>query len=282
MKGTACGKANASSGGSHGVWLLLSTSIALRSQRYTHLWAFIIYLSQKIMDNPQYYQPLSHALHAPLVSTSHSSPRQPYAPYASHQHPPVTNGAGSGHREEEEEEEEDDEEVVEEELEHHDTDHHHQSASSHSSPRVNAAQSQSSSAGCVLPNLDSHSRLVSPYSSRSAATATPSADYRHNAPQQDHVQPTTNEDGTERRKPGRPRGSRNRKPRVSAGSATKAPANTQHPGFYQYPPAPGTNQQNQQFYEFQWRALNLCSEFYNAAEELVVSGCMQLAIAQIA
>ena len=31
------------------------------------------------------------------------------------------------------------------------------------------------------------------------------------------------------------------------------------------------SQQNQQFYEFQWRALNLCSEFYNAAEELVVS-----------
>ena len=82
-----------------------------------------------------------------------------------------------------------------------------------------------------------------------------------------------NDDGTEKRKPGRPRGSRNRKPRVSSGSATKAPANTQHPGFYQYPPAPGANtsQQNQQFYEFQWRALNLCSEFYNAAEELVVS-----------
>lgn len=50
--------------------------------------------------------------------------------------------------------------------------------------------------------------------------------------------------------------------------------NSQHPGFYQYPPAPGgaaQHAQNQQFYEFQWRALNLCSEFYNAAEELVVS-----------
>lgn len=91
--------------------------------------------------------------------------------------------------------------------------------------------------------------------------------------QRDNTQAPANEDGNEKRKPGRPRGSRNRKPRVSAGSATKAPANTQHPGFYQYPPAPGTNmsQQNQQFYEFQWRALNLCSEFYNAAEELVVS-----------
>ena len=109
------------------------------------------------MDNPQYYQPLSHALNAPLVSASHQSPRQSYAHYAPHQHPPVTNGAGSGHREEEEEEEDDDDEVVEEELDHHDADHPHQSASSHSSPRVNAAQTQSSSTGCVLPDLDSAS-----------------------------------------------------------------------------------------------------------------------------
>lgn len=28
---------------------------------------------------------------------------------------------------------------------------------------------------------------------------------------------------------------------------------------------------NQHFYDFQWRALNLCSEFYQAAEELIVS-----------
>lgn len=110
------------------------------------------------MDNPQYYQPLSHALHAPVVTTSHSSPRQSYAHYAPHQQLPVTNGAGSGHREEEEEEDDDDEEVVEEELDHHDADHPHQSASSHSSPRVNAAQSQSSSAGCVLPDRDSSLR----------------------------------------------------------------------------------------------------------------------------
>ena len=106
----------------------------------------------------------------------------------------------------------------------------------------------------------------------SPPAASASTDYRQPPPQQDHAQPSANDDG-EKRKPGRPRGSRNRKPRASTGSATKAPANTQHPGFYQYPPAPGANmsQQNQQFYEFQWRALNLCSEFYNAAEELIVS-----------
>ncbi|KAI0768082.1 hypothetical protein BD413DRAFT_566552 [Trametes elegans] len=202
------------------------------------------------MDNPQYYQPLSHALHAPLVSASHPSPRQQYASYTSHQQPTVTNGAGSGHREEEEEEEEDDDEVVEEELDHHDADHR-QSASSHSSPRVNAAQPQSRSTGAPAP--------------------TAPADYhRQPAPQQDTTQHIIHEDGTEKRKPGRPRGSKNRKPRVSAGSTSKAPSNVAHPGFYQYPPAPPANMsQNQQFYEFQWRALNLCSEFYNAAEELV-------------
>lgn len=38
------------------------------------------------------------------------------------------------------------------------------------------------------------------------------------------------------------------------------------------PQHPDVNAQNQQYYEFQWRVLNLCAEFYNAAEELVV--CM--------
>jgi hypothetical protein len=60
----------------------------------------------------------------------------------------------------------------------------------------------------------------------------------------------------------------------------KEPANAapkasppQH-GFYQYTasPTPGEIQpHNQQYYEFQWRVLNLCAEFYGAAEELVVS-----------
>jgi hypothetical protein len=74
-----------------------------------------------------------------------------------------------------------------------------------------------------------------------------------------------------KRKPGRPRGSRNRKPRASTSTSGKAPAGSQHPGFYQYPPAPGGSVPNQHFYDFQWRALNLCSEFYNAADELIVS-----------
>lgn len=83
------------------------------------------------MENQQYYQPLSHALHPPLVPTARS-PQPLYAPY-SHAQQPTTNGsANHNHREEEEEEEEeDDEDVVEEELEANDP---HQSPSTHSSP----------------------------------------------------------------------------------------------------------------------------------------------------
>jgi hypothetical protein len=33
---------------------------------------------------------------------------------------------------------------------------------------------------------------------------------------------------------------------------------------------PEVNAQNHQYYEFQWRMLTLCAEFYSAAEELLV------------
>jgi hypothetical protein len=85
-----------------------------------------------------------------------------------------------------------------------------------------------------------------------------------------------------KRRPGRPRGSKNRKPR---GSGSEVPGKQPIAGFFSYPsqtlhpagpgsvpPAlPDVNAQNQQYYEFQWRVLNLCAEFYGAAEELVVS-----------
>ncbi|KAF8899921.1 hypothetical protein CPB84DRAFT_1922945, partial [Gymnopilus junonius] len=80
----------------------------------------------------------------------------------------------------------------------------------------------------------------------------------------------------QKRRPGRPRGSKNRRPRVgsakhetafyyqgqtsSQGTSTTASAPPQHPNI---------TPQNQQYYEFQWRVLNLCAEFYTAAEELV-------------
>ncbi|GBE87788.1 hypothetical protein SCP_1200120 [Sparassis crispa] len=195
----------------------------------------------------QYYQPLSHALNPPLVQSGRSPQHQyPANPYSSAPN-------GSTHREEEEEEEEDDEDIVEEEL-----DHNEQRSPSHqSSPRTSAAQPNTGTTGPA------------------ANTANP----KH-ATQDQHQQQSGDADGSEKRKPGRPRGSRNRKPRAPPGTSTKAPANTHHPGFYHYPPVPGgTIPQNQQFYEFQWRALNLCSEFYNAAEELV-KAASPLVIAQ--
>ncbi|CCL98169.1 uncharacterized protein FIBRA_00163 [Fibroporia radiculosa] len=194
------------------------------------------------MDNPQYYQPLSHALHPPLVPTS-QPPQQPYN-YSSHAQ--VTAANGTNTREEEEEEEDDDEEIVEEELEHREPTH----ASSHSSPRVQST--------------------VQAGASKPAAATAISTTNTPTSTTQDQTQISATDDDSGKRKPGRPRGSRNRKPRAPPGTSTKAPTNPQHPGFYHYPPPPsGALSPNQQFHEFQWRALNLCSEFYNAAEELI-------------
>ncbi|KAK7690831.1 hypothetical protein QCA50_005932 [Cerrena zonata] len=198
------------------------------------------------MDNPQHYQPLSAAITpSPYITHQGRSPQQlQYPTYAAHIHQPTASTSANQRQEEEEEEEED----VEGELD------PNQHDSAQSSPR--------------------------PAQSGSASTA---HQYSNQNPDQAHSQHNA-DDGQEKRKPGRPRGSRNRKPRAPASNpanASKAPTNTQHPGFYSYPPAPGGQQaaQNQQFYEFQWRALNLCSEFYKAAEELI-KGAPPMVIAQ--
>ncbi|KAJ7220166.1 hypothetical protein GGX14DRAFT_433653 [Mycena pura] len=79
-------------------------------------------------------------------------------------------------------------------------------------------------------------------------------------------------DPSEKRRPGRPRGSKNKKPiagpapaQLNAVAPQSNGANTASQQF------PDVNSQNQQYYEFQWRVLNLCAEFYGAAEELVKS-----------
>ncbi|TFY59095.1 hypothetical protein EVJ58_g6008 [Rhodofomes roseus] len=209
------------------------------------------------MDNPQFYQPLSHALHPPLAA--HHSPQQPqYAAYGAHAHTAASNGVGHTNREEEEEED-DEEDVVEDELDRNDPDHsQHPTHSPH-----HAAQSASAAAAMSASTVN-RQEVVLQAQSQSGADG----------------------DDAAKRKPGRPRGSRNRKPKTAnvTPPAPKAPLNSHHPGFYQYPPAPGSAvNPNQQFYEFQWRALNLCSEFYNAAEELVkaaspvvISQCYQM------
>jgi hypothetical protein len=93
--------------------------------------------------------------------------------------------------------------------------------------------------------------------------------------QQDPQHAGSQESGTKRR-PGRPRGSKNRKPRTGTTAVKQQESQFYYqglqPGAESTPPQhPDINAQNQQYYEFQWRVLNLCAEFYNAAEELVVS-----------
>ncbi|KAJ7841369.1 hypothetical protein B0H14DRAFT_2783114 [Mycena olivaceomarginata] len=84
-----------------------------------------------------------------------------------------------------------------------------------------------------------------------------------------------------KRRPGRPRGSKNRKVASPLGLAPAKLDVVIHPtGTGTAPPElPNVNSQNQQYYEFQWRMLNLCAEFYGAAEELV-KGTDSLVIAQ--
>lgn len=81
-----------------------------------------------------------------------------------------------------------------------------------------------------------------------------------------------------KRGPGRPKGSRStKKPNSKA-------AGSMH-NFSQYPPPPvipqeaGLHQQHQEYYKFQWRTLNLCAEFYSAAEELIVRSHQTLLLA---
>ncbi|KAJ6608694.1 hypothetical protein B0H10DRAFT_2067042 [Mycena sp. CBHHK59/15] len=84
-----------------------------------------------------------------------------------------------------------------------------------------------------------------------------------------------------KRRPGRPRGSKNRRPLPTAAPTAPKPVSASYPkGSGTAPPQlPDVNSQNQQYYEFQWRVLNLCAEFYGAAEELV-KGTPPLVVAQ--
>lgn len=183
------------------------------------------------MDNPQHYQPLSHALQPPLSQPS----QYPTFPTSNTQQYSV----GDSQREEEEEEEEE-EEVVEEELD----DNDHRDLSPSASPQ--------------------NKQVVGPAATNLAT--------RVHTPQIPSTgQPSTHgpESPEQKRRPGRPKGSRNRKPRESAGSVGKSQFPSYPISQGGAPLLPGVTAQNQQYYEFQWRVLNLCSEFYGAAEELI-------------
>ncbi|KAF5342080.1 hypothetical protein D9611_001902 [Ephemerocybe angulata] len=185
------------------------------------------------MDNPQHYQPLSHALHPPLGTSQSRSPYPPSSVFTPPSRPATVPGT-SGHRddqEEEEDQEDDDEGIVEGQLELHDNDGERPGSGPPSPPRL-------ANAGHAQPALQI-------------------------------VQDMGHVSGGEKRRPGRPRGSKNRKPRAPPGAGKETqPTN---PALSGPPPHPDINAQNQQYYEFQWRILNLCAEFYGAAEELVKS-----------
>ncbi|KAI5986278.1 hypothetical protein F5J12DRAFT_868655 [Pisolithus orientalis] len=181
------------------------------------------------MDNPQQYQPLSHALNPPIVP----------APYEDEE-------------DEEEEGEEGEEEVaVENQLGREDED----------------------GDGVAGPSNTPHRTL----------NATASSEHRDAPSSSNRLQSngrSAPDDTDRKRRPGRPRGSKNRRPRGSAtdasstqpaGPRASSPAGASL-GFHRYQTsaAPGEiHPHNQQYYEFQWRVLNLCAEFYGAAEELV-------------
>lgn len=95
------------------------------------------------------------------------------------------------------------------------------------------------------------------------------------------------QDTEPKRRPGRPKGSKNRRPRATTSHphVPKPPVPLPHTPLNSSattataPRHPDVNTHNQQYYEFQWRVLNLCAEFYTAAEELV-KGTQPLVIAQ--
>ncbi|KAG6807700.1 hypothetical protein H0H92_006657 [Tricholoma furcatifolium] len=180
------------------------------------------------MDNPQHYQPLSHALNPPQGNQA------TYTGMFSSKITTTSTRRSNREDDEEEEEDGDDEGMVEEQLGRQDQD----AQSGPSSPQQKAR-------GAVDPHNSQHILQEDPSQEK-------------------------------KRRPGRPRGSKNRKPR-----ATSKQENVFHstPAAVVPPQHPDVNAHNQQYYEFQWRVLNLCSEFYTAAEELV-KATQPLVIAQ--
>ncbi|KAF8640249.1 hypothetical protein AX16_010144 [Volvariella volvacea WC 439] len=213
------------------------------------------------MGDPQHYQPLSQALNPPTQPVYSSTGL--YQPSKA-QHISNLTSTPQHRPEEEEEEEEDDEDegMVEEQLNsRNEADNHGSNPASPHNKGTGPSASQ---------------KLQTQPSTQPTQPQDPSSSSTQQQPQ--------------KRRPGRPRGSKNRKPRVVSGTSTMkpdqsasfyvasnvpqnqaaAPAPQPQPTTTAAPPSfPEINNQNHHYYEFQWRVLNLCAEFYGAAEELV-------------
>ncbi|KIL58748.1 hypothetical protein M378DRAFT_294543 [Amanita muscaria Koide BX008] len=192
------------------------------------------------MNNPQHYQPLGHALHQPSVTSTQT--HLSYKPPPSVFQPSDARNNDINSREEEEEDEDDPDDADE---------------------------------GLVEEQLNPTGPVT-----QSNTTTVPSTGSVQTASQQ-QLEPSQAPEG--KRRPGRPRGSKNRKPRAVTQSTSRLESQSHQPAVAQNPPPPQNNDaqggQSQQFYEFQWRILNLCAEFYGAAEELV-KGTSPLVLAQ--
>ncbi|KZT19801.1 hypothetical protein NEOLEDRAFT_1141558 [Neolentinus lepideus HHB14362 ss-1] len=216
------------------------------------------------MDHPQYYQPLSHALNP--VPSNNRSPQ--YQSYNSH----ATSASGASHAAHaangtaaDDDEEEEEEDVVEEELA--GTARRNTDASNPASPQIQTRQTGQSSGGTTAQA--STGQQLQQQAQAQAQPAEP-------------PKPVPDPSTYAKRRPGRPKGSKTKKPQqqletqvpptYSSYYAYQTPVHTPlHPtGTGTAPPLhPSVNEHNQQYYEFQWRVLNLCAEFYGAAEELV-------------
>lgn len=220
------------------------------------------------MNPSQHYQPLSHALN-PTPSHPRSPPYNSYGDQHHHDLLADTINSTNTRREEEEEEEEEEEDEIDLNL------------SGHSNMFV------------LISMLTANIYLfIYFYYACSVSGDSPN-------------------DGS-RRKPGRPKGSKNKRPRFDLGASTPSKQQYGSPGqFLQYaanqpstipmqphppphptlPPAPApvsapapapvppsTETASPQFYDFQWRVLHLCSEFYKAADELIVSDVLAILI----
>lgn len=199
------------------------------------------------MDNPQYYQPLSHALNPPYSSSNSRSAQ--YQSYNSHANTTSANAANGAANNADDDEEEEEEDVVEEEL------------------AGNTRRADGNNAASPEQNRQTGGQ----------SDAAPAQQQQQPAPEP--PKPAPDPSTYAKRRPGRPKGSKTK--RATQPTETVAPT---YAGYYPYaahaplhptgtgtaPPLhPSVNEGNQQYYEFQWRVLNLCSEFYGAAEELV-------------
>ncbi|KAE9401533.1 hypothetical protein BT96DRAFT_1018183 [Gymnopus androsaceus JB14] len=135
-----------------------------------------------------------------------------------------------------------------------------------------SAESDDDDEGMVEEQLSRNSAPPSPPSSKSLPAASEQQQPLQQQP------PSTHTQEPEPRRRGRPKGSKTRRNRVADTQAPQAPPKPSvpsHPPLHPTgqgtnpPQLPEVNTQNQQYYEFQWRVLNLCAEFYGAAEELV-------------